>query len=181
MGDRSEGGTETYSTPLNFRWTLLRAQFAMLPTRSFTGVARCALSRSQVSVCLSVPQCLLIFSSGSSLCVSGTHCCFCWNKRKQRTHFYIPISIDEPGYDTLARVNIPSRSFREMVRQGTIMLWIVTAQLPSLLLGIGPEISESVKTIYDAAKVKPITQACSSLMVGLGSHPMGRSQRDASA
>ena len=116
-----------------------------------------AVTSRCMSVCVSAPA---HSSSGcSSLCVSGTHCIFCWTKRKQRTPLYIPISIDELGFDTVTRVNIPLRSFREMVSQGTVMRWIATAQLLRCFLGIGPEISESVKTIYDAAKVKLNTQS----------------------
>ena len=70
----------------NFRWIFLRVQLTMLSTRPFTGVVHRAWSQSQVSAHLSVSLYLLIFSAGcSALCLSGTYCCFCWTKRKQRT------------------------------------------------------------------------------------------------
>lgn len=75
--------------PPNFRWIFLRVQLTMLPTRTFTGVAHRAWSQSQVSAHLSVSLYLIsYFLAGcSALCVSGTYCCICWTKRKQRTPY----------------------------------------------------------------------------------------------
>lgn len=120
------------SVTVNFRWTFLRARHVTLPIlRWCCTPCVVAVTSRCTSVCVSAPA--HFFSGCSSLCVSSTHCCFCWTKRKQRTPFNISISIDELGFDTVTRVNIPLRSFREMVRQGTGMRWIATAQLSSLL------------------------------------------------
>jgi hypothetical protein len=115
------------------------------------------LNHKWVYTCLSAYACSL-FSGCSTLCVSGTHGCLCWTKREQCTPSHTCISVSELCFDAPTRVNIQLHSFQETVRPGTLIRWIVTAQCP-LLVGIGPEISESVKSIYDAAKVMFVTRS----------------------
>jgi hypothetical protein len=137
----------------------------MLPTRSFVRVARSARPAQVLFVyaVLSVVESASTQAMSTSvsligICVTSRVCCCCPNwricrqKERKRTSPLGPLRLQDHllNWEHLCRESTPSRSFLVTVGRCSISISVTRAQQHP---GIGPEISESVKAIYNAAKV----------------------------